>query len=64
VSTKFVQINALGVKIGPNPGVIDFPYLYIVKTLKKSSFKKTKKARAYILSMKVSTKFVQIKDLG
>jgi hypothetical protein len=25
-----------GVKIGPAPGVIDFPYMHIVKTLKSS----------------------------
>jgi hypothetical protein len=42
VSTKFVQIKALGSELAPPQGVIDFPYMYIVKTLKKNSFKEPK----------------------
>jgi hypothetical protein len=41
-STKFAQIKALGLKLAHAPGVIDFPYMFIVKTLKKSSLKEPK----------------------
>jgi hypothetical protein len=32
VSTKFVQINALRSKLAQPREIIDFPYLYIIKT--------------------------------
>jgi hypothetical protein len=32
----------MGAKLAPFRGVIDFPYMYIVKTLKKCFFKKPK----------------------
>jgi hypothetical protein len=51
MSTKFVQIKALGLKLAPPQRNIDFPYMNIVKTL-KSSFKELKGARAKIFSMK------------
>jgi hypothetical protein len=42
VSTKLNQIKALGSKLACNGGVIDFSFMYIVKTNKKSSFDKPK----------------------
>jgi hypothetical protein len=35
-------MKALRSKLAPPHGVVDFPYMYLVKTLKKSSFKKSK----------------------
>jgi hypothetical protein len=32
VSIKFVQIKTLGSKLAPPQGVIDFPYMHVVKT--------------------------------
>jgi hypothetical protein len=40
VSTKFVQIKDLGSKLTRPQGVIVFPFMYIEKKSKKSSFKK------------------------
>jgi hypothetical protein len=41
-----------GVKIGPVPEVIYFPYMYRLKNLKSFFLKKTQRARAEILRMK------------
>jgi hypothetical protein len=39
MSSKFVQIKALGSKLAPAQGVF-FPFMYIIKTLKNLLFKK------------------------
>jgi hypothetical protein len=50
VSTKFVKIKALGSKFAPPQGVIDFPYMRIVKIKKKSSFKEPKELQLRYLA--------------
>jgi hypothetical protein len=42
VSTKLVQIKALGSKLATPQGVIDFAYMHIVNNLKISSFREPK----------------------
>jgi hypothetical protein len=50
VSTKFVKKKALGSKLAPPQGVIDFPYMNKMKTYKSSL--RTQRARAKIFSIK------------
>jgi hypothetical protein len=42
MSTQFVQIKALGSKLAPLEGFIDFPYMNKIKTLKNILLKQNR----------------------